>query len=289
MKIGSIHGRLNYKLEERAFSKEDYHESNRQKKIEAKRWARKDVLGLEKPEWDFSVGPQDVSTVRRQRQISQHDPTLYKYNYRAEVLPKPSDKFVPRCGRQNFDQRRLHKELRKEHTKIVPSKRISEMPVHPALENKMSWDNSTTINRNKLDQHSELTRRHAKKNSRAKSERLKKEGYLTPAERETQRMEKLREKREKRIKGISEEVKSSESKEKEGRFGHVENANAGESTAHKRNVPSRKYKEFYNDGVYEYSEIEGCKVWSCSMNPDPEFRGSCYRVRNPDAWNWASP
>jgi hypothetical protein len=56
-----------------------------------------------------------------------------------------------------------------------------------------------------------------------------------------------------------------------------------------RKRTNRKYKEYFNDGVYEYNEKEGCMVWSCSMNPNRDFRGSSFVVRNPDAWNFASP
>mmetsp|Transcript_3416 Transcript_3416/g.4937 ORF Transcript_3416/g.4937 Transcript_3416/m.4937 type:complete len:100 (+) Transcript_3416:168-467(+) len=99
-------------------------------------------------------------------------------------------------------------------------------------------------------------------------------------------MEKLRKEKELRLSGNQHGDKVQKKAKNESTS---ETIKPFEKDHHHRRAPSRKYKEYYNDGVWEYSKFEQQYVWSCSMNSNPEFRGSCYKVRNPDAWNFASP
>jgi len=101
------------------------------------------------------------------------------------------------------------------------------------------------------------------------------QGYKTPTQLEVIRMQELRAEKERRLNGETGGKKRDTAISKPGN--------------HSNSKRQGQFKEFYNDGVYEFSEIAGCHVWSCSMNPNPEFKGSGYKVKNPHAWNFASP
>jgi hypothetical protein len=105
--------------------------------------------------------------------------------------------------------------------------------------------------------------------------------YATPKQREIENMARLREEKALRLSG-----KGSKANARSASATRNTNTLAQQNTRKRTN---RKYKEYFNDGVWEYNEAEGCNVWSCSMNPNRDFRGSAYVVRNPDAWNFASP
>lgn len=193
---------------------------------------------------------------------------------------------MPTSGRQNFNERQLHTDLKDEHTIIKPAKRTEELAVHPSLNEKDQWNHSTTFDRADDEKRAREAGKQSLRHSRKKNKKLDSEGYLTPVMREAKRMAEIRAARQKKN-GRGGNSLASPRQEAPKRADNDDEPSS--ISQFKRKTPSRKYKEYYNDGVYEYSKIEERMVWSCSMNPNPEFRGSCYKVRNPEAWNWASP
>jgi hypothetical protein len=51
---------------------------------------------------------------------------------------------------------------------------------------------------------------------------------------------------------------------------------------------SRKYKVFYHDGVWD-PKLGKNGAWSDNMAEDRNDPGPCFKLVNPDAWNFASP
>ncbi|GBG27969.1 Hypothetical Protein FCC1311_041922 [Hondaea fermentalgiana] len=279
--IGAKSMRMNFSASEKALPNTPEYEEKRKLKREVKRASKADILGTRKTDWNQSVHVTPSCTERTSCQVPKHDPTLFQYNYRAETLPRPNMRFVATPGLHNFDHTRLHPGYKPEDSQIPPAARCAEIPVHASLESKASWQPSTEIDRRALDKASRVNDARCVRNSRRKNAVIVREGYVGPVERESMRMERLREEREAKRNGTWQEPPAPSP--------NANNAAEDATSEPPRRSKSRKYKEYYNDGVYEYSQIAGGYVWSCSMNPNPEFRGSCYKIRNPDAWNFASP
>ena len=51
---------------------------------------------------------------------------------------------------------------------------------------------------------------------------------------------------------------------------------------------SRKYKVFYHDGVWD-PKLGKNGAWSDNMAEKKSDPGPCYKIVNPDAWNFAGP
>jgi len=287
MRIGSIHGRMNYSLSERAFHASDLHEENRRKKLDVKSSSKPDLLGLSKATWNTSVDPEISICVRRRRQNHKHDPAVFNYNFRAEVVPKPNLRFLPKPGRHDFDHTTLRRDYTLEDSKIRPAFRIRELDVNPNLDDKRNWQHSTEVDRKELEKVDRISMARCLRNTKRRNIVIKREGYVGPVERERIRMQKLREERE-----VARENEEHDDAplftNKQPPFTNTDAADE-EFLRIPRRKNSKKYKEHFNDGVWEFSQIEKTHVWSCSMNPNPEFRGSSYRIRNPSAWNFASP
>lgn len=272
--------RMNFTTLEKAIPDAPEHKERREAKREVKRMSKKDVLGLRKTPWEQSVNTTSKTTERQSCQIPKHDPTLFQYNYRAEVLPKPNMQFVSKPGAHDFDHTKLYPDYTPERSSIPPASRAGELDVHPDLMNKKNWNSSTYLDHKSLREEVEARSLRCMRNSRQKNAIIVREGYVGPVEREKLRMERFRAEREAKRNGTWQEPAAPAPASNNVDDGY---------TAPPRKSKSRKYKEYYNDGVYEYSKIADGYVWSCSMNPNPEFKGSCFKIRNPDAWNFASP
>ena len=145
-RIGSIHGRCNYGFDEKAFHKSEIPQKALNAKRQIRQAKRGNRLGLNKEPWNSSTYTTAHKCVRNQHQLSAHDAPLYQHNYRAEKLPDKRPAFVPKATHLEFDRRLLISDpkMRAMARTLAPSKDTQEMPVHPKLEGKVLWDNSTS-------------------------------------------------------------------------------------------------------------------------------------------------
>jgi hypothetical protein len=129
IRVGSIHTQLQYRSGERATHSSEMPARAR----EARAWL---AGGRARDEARFRL---EVSTYRvpvsRSLENFDHDPTEYKFNFRAEELPKPRPVIYDPFGRPRrvllADGGHFH--------------RTQEMPVHHALEGKARWNLSTQL------------------------------------------------------------------------------------------------------------------------------------------------
>ncbi len=142
----------------------------------------------------------------------QNEPADFAFNFRAEVLPEPRPVQTDAFGRSRLlpasvKDSRVSIALRRpcvlaQYAATLLQghiRRTQELPVHPRLQNKPAWNSTTQGGGSESARTaatSALTAR-ARGASRARSRRLAsaKQGYLTPAERESARMVALRARR----------------------------------------------------------------------------------------------
>ncbi len=182
-RIGSIHGRCNYDSEEKAFHSSDVPA----KAVQARRQIRKskhsNILGQYKNSWNNSTDTNVPICLRRQRQNSKHDRSVYTYNYRAEKLPPPTPAYISKATHLQLDQRTLQTDpsLREQSRTLISTKRTQEMPVHPNLEGALAWNCSTYIDRKDRAKCAKASDDRMRKSA---SRRKAPAGYCNPIERE---------------------------------------------------------------------------------------------------------
>jgi hypothetical protein len=293
--VGSVHAKVQYRGTDRAFRDADVPAQARAARAAVVAASQPGLLSGARPEWSHATsGLGEQRSVRRSNQISAHDPTLFRFSHRAEVLPKSDPAYWPRPGPHQFAARRaLFPNKSDADFRISASKRVEEFPSHPRLAALRPWDFSSAVDAAALERSGRELHVASQRRSRAKSHAISLEGYVDPVQQQTQLTHELRKAKEARRR-LGDDAKPSTAPQPDtGAATAVASvataAAAAQSQSHRRKPTSRRYKVFYNDGVYEFNKLEGCHVWSCSMNADPNFRGSCFKVRNPDAWNFASP
>ena len=145
-RVGSIHGPRNYTYREKAFHVGDVPPEKAEKRQNCLRWKRRGRLGhgaimAEGRDWNRSTDTGEPLCLRRQRQLSAYDAPVYRYNFRAEVLPKPTPVYIPKPSHLEFDRRAFverqtggrvpadgHRVARR------PAARCMEIPVHPSID-----------------------------------------------------------------------------------------------------------------------------------------------------------
>ena len=120
-RVGSCHTQLNYSLSERAT-----HASEMPAPARAAREAVAGMRSQDLKRWHGETSTFSVPVYRSMQNFDK-DPTEYKYNYRAEVLPAPRPVLIDSFGtvKKVFFDSHFH--------------RTAEMPVHPGLEGKAAW------------------------------------------------------------------------------------------------------------------------------------------------------
>jgi hypothetical protein len=291
-RIGSIHGRANYGFDEKAFHKSEIPDKALAAKKEVRKAKRGNRLGLQKDNWNNSTYTTAHKCVRDQHQLSAHDAPLFQHNYRAEKLPDKRPPFVPKATHLEFDQTLLISDatLRSKARTLAPALDTQEMPVHPNLEGKVLWDNSTS-NQTRLP--IERARKMAEEDKKIKELRKRRPvqvpGYLGPAERERNSMLKMRE-----TKKILREKPYLASTDEAGNVTVLKDGAArGQARKAKgafkpyNTTVSRKYKTYEHSGVYEYNKTEKMWMWSDTASEMKNGRGDIVKTHNPDAWNFA--
>ena len=122
---------------------------------------------------------------------------MYVYNYRAEVLPPKQEKHI--SGNHRFKTETMSEaektvvlaKLAADPVLAGKAKRTLEMPVHPKLESKTKWQQSTIPITSELRRNLNRIADGAAKNSKKKNKKLK--NYVSVVEREAMKRVRLRE------------------------------------------------------------------------------------------------
>ena len=105
--IGSMGGRVSYATDERAFHHDDVPKRATVKKTEVLDMKRSNITGVRQDGWNTSTYTAERMCVRKARQNSKYDRSIYKYNYRAELLPATNPEYIPKASKLEFDRRGL--------------------------------------------------------------------------------------------------------------------------------------------------------------------------------------
>ena len=125
-RVGSCHTQLHYSLTERAT-----HASEMPAPARAAREAVAGMRSQDLKRWHGETSTFSVPAPRSMQNFAM-DPTEYKYNFRAEVLPEPRPVLIDSFGT-------VKKVIFDSHFH-----RTAEMPVHPGLEGKAAWSSATS-------------------------------------------------------------------------------------------------------------------------------------------------
>ena len=299
-RIGSIHGRLSYAHDEKAFHKSEVPAKAKEAKRHIRMLKRGNRLGLKQSTWNNSTYTEERLCVRNQNQLSAHDHPMYKHNYRAEKLPPKNRPFVPKASHLQFDRSLLITDPKDRslcHTMPV-GKRSEEMPVHPNLIGKKKWDTGTSFSYTQKVRKTE--RDDAKMRDYRRHHSVKLVGYLNPMEREKRSQRQMRELKTmirekpglaaaagKMVGGPLGDLAVQASKTAGG--GRLKRGGAsakGPFRPYKTTV-SRKFKKYEHSGVYEFRD--GRWMWSDTASEVKNSRGDIVTIVNPDAWNFAAP
>ena len=159
IRIGSCKGPTSYNREQQVFHHDDIPESRRERVQEVQQWVKPRILSAERGEWNKSSmlmkseGYGYPICERRQAENMVGDRSLpYNYNFRAETLDyahitgtvDQPGKFhisrTPASQVQGIEQSRLSDRVQRGYFK-----RTQEMPTHPDIVDKTSWNISTQI------------------------------------------------------------------------------------------------------------------------------------------------
>eukprot|EP00937_MAST-01D_sp_MAST-1D-sp2_P004463 g4463.t1 len=284
--IGSIKAEVDYGPSQRVFHVTQVPPAALARKKAVKRASCPDKLGLRQPGWNITAADPEPLCLRRQRQNRAYDRDMFKFNYRCEVLPTGEasrrdvyGKFGPTApGARGAAARAARAAAAAPDTRVAlgHTKRVAEMPVHPALDDKHAWDAGTTL----LPPNHATTvmlsaRREAarKRNSARKGARCVAAGRRPSLRaRFADDMEALRVKRREAL-AIAE--------------GRSRRPATAHSPARNRFAvePDRRRQVTAHSGVWEFREAAGCHVWSDTMSEAKESRGDVVTVVNPDRWN----
>jgi hypothetical protein len=295
--IGSIKGECNYGVSQAAFHITNVPPAKLAMKRAVKRDARPDPLGTRGHHWNVSRADPAGLCVRRQCQTKKLDRDMYRFNYRTEVCPpgeappgqagKPMSRTTKYDLPRAPDGTRLGQNGRFDGGRSADprvaagnGKRTGEMPVHPILDSLHAWDGSAAPLPHMHATNVMLRARRESaraKNSRRKGRALEGAGRRPSL---TQR--------------FKDDMEVQRARRAEQNAARSEVMAGRPSTAHpgvqvKRNryavEPNRRVATSTHSGVWEYSAIAGCKVWSDTMSEEKDSRGDTLLRANPDQWN----
>jgi len=343
IRIGSIKGPITYKREQQVFHHDDIPESRRNRKEEVKKWLKSNILSTDRKDWQKSSalkkeeGYGYAICERRQAENLVRDRSKpYAYNYRAETLKhayvsapvdQPGKFHISRTIVSDLaalDSVRLNDRLQRGYFK-----RTEELPTHPDIADKTSWNNSTQLtDKQKLATLSKLTDR-----SRASTARINRavgssEEYLGPISQQrnisdTVRAQKtsgifvsgpygsfnwhhVREPLDARadlpssgsVPGSPGSPKSrpdrgdasaSRARAKQQQSPRAATANLSETKNRYAIEPSRKHTTTKHSGVWELSKADGRMMWSDTGSFIYDSCGDVLITHNPDAFNLEGP
>jgi len=244
-----------------------------------------DVLGLKQPEWNPSV---QTTLTRANRplasQILRFTGPRKDYDFRAQAIEK--DDFVPvvKSGKLKLSETEI---LGSSHP-ILSVK--AEKKVVPSIKHDRSWNPETTYSNREIRDKDQQEKQKAQENSRKMNATL--EGRPTLMQREEDWMQTLKEGSEERNKmGMTQkqydEFIALRNVENEIKKIQVSKRKALRTIRQTR-TPDEEGKEvrWEHTGVWEYSELEGCEVWSCCMNTERDSRGCSKTVTEKSRWKF---
>jgi hypothetical protein len=281
--IGSVNGPLDFGRKQVAFHRDDINPQKLKNVEDLREWKmeRSNKCGYQ-PRWNNSNQPENIIAIKRSRENSDHDRSnMYQYNYRAEVLPPKNVMHIPNPGKwgvTSFSKELIESiEMQKAGSRLLQGqyKRTEEMPVNPKLEGKSEWSKESRASRQELISRAKKQSEASKRSSVRGMQSLDPEEYLTPQE----KYESFRD-------GVRTLKTAGLTK------GYIASLNAKEDIPkHNRlaKESSSKERTFHHSGVYEYNRTEDLWMWSDTGSFDMEGPGDITRVRDPLAYNLASP
>jgi len=159
IRIGSIKGPITYKREQQVFHHDDIPEARRDRKEEVKKWLKSNILSTDRKDWQKSSalkkeeGYGYAICERRQAENIVRDRSMpYAYNYRAETLKYACVSApVDQPGKFHISRTTVSDLAALETVQLNDRvqrgyfKRTEEMPTHPDILDKTSWNNSTQL------------------------------------------------------------------------------------------------------------------------------------------------
>ncbi|CAM9561628.1 unnamed protein product, partial [Discosporangium mesarthrocarpum] len=280
--IGSVKGPKNFGSNQTVFHRDDIPAERRERKKEVNQWKEnKILLGGKPPGWRSSVS---LSTSRlvgvRTKANSDLDPGKpYQYNYRAEVLPPKSPPPVPKAEKFKVStvglkeaKRRLASRAQYPDDTINHPKLVAEMPINPRLKEKPPWRPSTQPDPKERKACLLAEEESCKRAARIRNGLIR--AYTAPEQQEKARREMIREVKRKG------ELRTLKELEPEPL-----------PSTHNRLAkdPIRRVRRHRHSGTWEYSEREGCHMWSDTASFNRDSPGDLVRVHNPQGFNFSSP
>lgn len=257
--IGGIRCRETYAPEDKAFHRSAIPESAAKARQQVKASVKKDILGVTKPAWNGDMSLGKPICTRDSNQLKKYERFEYAFNYRAETLPEPAALEPTSPFGRSFK------------TTLKTTKRMEEMPVHPALKEKSRWSTGTALTERERARMAEEERQSHLRHSRAVGKSII--GYKNPIKQEAEWVEKLRAEREASAHGDA----------------PPSPIRAPRSVAPRLKLTStvtRRFKTYTHTGTYSTSKFEKGRVWSCCLASDPQAQGCVVHTTNPDAYNF---
>ena len=337
IRIGSVKGPITYGKDQQVFHHDDIPQARRERKEEVNKWLKSKILSLDRGDCQKSSvlnkneGDGYPICERRQAENKVRDrANPYVYNFRAETLEyacvlagvdQPGKFHISRTALSDVPG--ITTALQNDRLQRGYFKRTEEMPTHPGIINKTSWNNSTQLtDKEKLIGLTGLTKGARASTARVNSRLNMSSDYFSPI---GQQHEISRTVRDQKTTGtfvggpngtfnghhvlpstasrskspissgnLSPSSKSTTSASKarpSTRSGTVSTA-VPEQVLYKNRYavePSRKYTSMAHTGVWELSKPDGRMMWSDTGSFIFDSRGDKVLIHNPDAFNFEGP
>jgi hypothetical protein len=281
--IGGINGPVDFGRKQVAFHRDDIPAKKLENVESLLQWKKENSnkCGVSK-KWNQSSQPDNIIIQKRSRENSDHDRShMYQYNYRSEVLPEKNLMHIPNASKWKVNT--IPADViesvttAKAGSRLLSGsyKRTQEMPVNPKLEGKKEWCPDSKQTKAEIMKRIARTTELARQSSEKGKNALDPDEYMNPQE----RYEKFKDGvRILKATGLTR--------------GYAANMNAKEEIPkHNRLAKeySRKERTFHHSGVYEYNKTEDLWMWSDTGSFELEGPGDVTRVKDPFAYNLASP
>jgi len=251
--------------------------------VAVKDWLYPEKITASRPRWNTRTTGATQAQIKRTRINSEFDRSnMYRYNYRAEVLPPKQPPHLNKSHRFKIDE--MSEDEKMKTQRIMESdpifngqsKRMEEMPVHPKLADKTKWKQSTIPLANELRTNLNRIASQSQLNSKKKNKQLK--NYVSVEKKEAIKRANLRKLKE-----------SGADMSKFIMTGKLEDEPLMPTYNRLAKEPSQKYRVYKHSGKWEMNESEGVMMWSDTGSTTKESPGDIVQVINPAKYNFASP
>ena len=324
IRIGSNKGPVTYARDQQVFHHDDIPEARRARKEEVKQWLKSKILSEERKEWrkstalDTKDGYGYPICDRRSAENFVKDRSLpYNYNYRAETLDyafisepvdQPGKFHISRTSINDVEA--LNELRRNDRVQSGHFKRTEEMPTHPNLAGKTSWNTSTHLTAKEKQAGLDAKTERARVSTAKVNRRLNQsQDYLGPMAQQTDITLTVRQQKTSgqfvggpngtfnghHVMSPVSAVRSStahDASQVDGRSSRPSTHAATDADDTKNrftNEPSRKYTTTKHSGVWELSKADGRMMWSDTGSFIHDSRGDVFTTHNPNAFNLDGP